>query len=428
MTIFFGILFLVSIIFTIFNPFIGLYALTVSLYIKIGLFSGLLAKLRPTFFLGILTFIMSFIYLRKKGGLVFFRSPQSKYFILLGIILCLSLTTSIWRSNTLSFIINFFKIYIAYFLVINLITTVRQYQSIISAMVLSMGFICILSVQQYMGGRMQGPYEGMLIGDPNDLSLAVIMVIPFVYFNLFRKNIFIKKIISLGILALFLWVIILTQSRGGFTGFATMAIIFWIRSKSKLKLTIIGILVLAIGWQIAPQSFKNRMMSINTAAEEDAAAISRLDSWKAGINMMKSRAFGVGGANFGEGFVKYRPPGAIDVSGMRRASHNMFVQIGGEMGFIGLFVFLMMIFSSFKSLNIIKKQLSKKTDVQSREILLLVEGTFLSLVGYCASGFFLSQGYNFLLYYLIAFSEVLIFLSNEKTNKNSINVNTISQS
>ena len=431
MEIILGIIIAVSIVGVFFNPFIGLYMLTVSLYIKPGIFSSVLAAARPSLILGALTFLMVFMHKRKKGGIEFFKAVSSRWFLALGVVMCLSMFTSIWRGNTYGFMVNFFKVYIAYFLIINLVSSLNRYRAIVWAMVLSMLYIGVVSIREYYGsgagmdgGRMFGAYRGALFGDPNDLALGFTMLIPFLYFDLFRGKSFVRKLIQLGAITLFLWAIVLTQSRGGFLALLVMLFILWLKNKYKARLAVIGIFVLALGWQIAPQTFRDRMLTIETAADEDNAAISRLDAWEAGFNMMKGRLFGVGAGNFGEGFVRYRPADAIDVPGMRRVAHNMFMQIGGEAGFPGLIVFLLMIGSAFKTLNKVKKnvreygsQVEKKKSpeggepVNLNEVVLLADATFVSLAGYCASGMFLSQGYNFILYYLIAFSVVLECLS-----------------
>ena len=131
----------------------------------------------------------------------------------------------------------------------------------------------------------------------------------------------------------------------------------WLKNKRKVLVTVVGIVVLSGIWQVAPQSYRDRILSIQTAADDDNAAISRMDAWKAGQNMMTHRLFGVGGGNFGEGFVLYRPLDAVDAPGTRRAAHNMFIQVGGETGFPGLLIFLLMIGETFKGLNRVKRKM-----------------------------------------------------------------------
>ena len=189
-----------------------------------------------------------------------------------------------------------------------------------------------------------------------------------------------------------------------------MIFVLWLRGRKKIISIIILTFLLIFSWHITPQSYKERMVDIQASAIEDAAAISRLDAWKAGWNMMTHRTFGVGVGNFGEGFVQYRQPDAVDFLGMRRVAHNMFIEVGGEMGFVGFFVFIFMIGYTFIALNRIKRRILKEIKTAKkagRELVLLVDATFLSLIGYCASGMFLSQAYNFVLYYLIGFSVVI---------------------
>ncbi|HSA30851.1 MAG TPA: O-antigen ligase family protein [Candidatus Omnitrophota bacterium] len=404
------------------KPFFGLYLFTVMLYIKPAIFGAIFASMRVTLLVGALTFFALFFHSRKNGGLRFFDDVQSKWLVAFGVVMCLSLATSIWKSNTVGFIGNFLKIYIAYFLITNLLDALKRFRAIVWAMVLSMLYIGVTSIKSYYGsgggdGRMFGAYSGALFGDPNDMALGFTMLIPFLYFDLFRGRGILRKIIQLGIMGVFFWSIVLTQSRGGTIGLMVMFFVLWLKNKRKVLVAVLGILILSAGWQIAPQSYRDRILSIQTAADDDNAAISRMDAWKAGVNMMKSRVFGVGGGNFGEGFVLYRPSDAVDVQGVRRASHNMFIQVGGETGLPGLIIFLFMLGETFKGLNRTKRGMTEDGGwkiERNKEIVLLADATFVSLVGYCASGFFLSQGYNFVLYYLVAFSVVLEHISNQE--------------
>lgn len=107
--------------------------------------------------------------------------------------------------------------------------------------------------------------------------------------------------------------------------------------------------------------------------------------------------------NFGEGFVRYRPEGAVDPAGKRRVAHNVFIQIGGETGVLGLAVFTSLIVLTFKGLS--------KISAKSKEIFSFAQATWISLMGFIICAFFLSQAFNWILYYLIAFSVVLMELS-----------------
>ncbi|MEW5894156.1 MAG: O-antigen ligase family protein [Candidatus Omnitrophota bacterium] len=401
----------------LFNPFFGLYVFTILLYLKPNLFGSVFVILHLTRVVGFVTFMVFLFKTRRKGVVRFSQNIQSLLLLMFFGALGLSLITSVWRSNSLETALNFIKVLVAYFLIVNLVDTLKRCRMIIWAMVVSMLFVASFSLYSYyvsgdvyQGRRLFGAFHGTLFGEPNELAMAFVMLLPFLYYDLFRQGAAIRKAAQSGIMGIFLWSFILTQSRGGLLGMSVMLFTLLLRSRRKILFAVIGFFLIAGAWQIAPDAFKERMMTIRTAADEDAAAMSRIDAWKAGVNMMKSRLFGVGVGNFGEGFVRYRSEGAVDVPGMRRAAHNMFVQVGGETGVPGLTVFIIMLVTAFRSLNNVKRKIlleGREGAGDRREIYLLADATFVSFVGYCASGIFLSQGYNFILYYLIAFSVIL---------------------
>jgi len=409
-------IFIALLISTFFNPFIGLIGFTVSLYLKFAAYNPLLYYFHITRLLGIIILIVILVKGRNRK-IHFFDSRQSKWLLMLFSLMIFTIFTSIWRGNTVDFLGDFLKIVIAYFLVVNIVDSPQRLRLIIWTMVLSMLYCVLVSIKAYYasgaiyeGGRMFGGFSGALFGDPNDMAMGMIILIPFLYFDLFGKKGFVLKISEILIIAVFLWGIVLTQSRGGFLGFGVMLACLWLKSKRKVLIFLLGIFVCIGLWQASPQAFKDRMMTIETAKEQDGSAIIRLNAWQAGLNMMTHHLFGVGAGNFREGFVRYRPLCLIDFPWKRRVAHNMFVEVGGEMGFPGLIIFLTLIFSSLKAFYGIKKKIIGNTSLlsdQAHEIIVFSDAGFISLVSYCSAGMFLSQNYNFILYYLIAFSVVL---------------------
>lgn len=432
----FTFIFIFALLATFFNPFIGLLAFTVSLYLKFAAFNPLFYHFHITRVLGIAIFIIIFIKGRKKG-VQFFGMKQSKWLLLLLFSMILSIVTSIWRGHSIEFLGGFFKVVIAYFLVINVVDSPKRLRYLITTMILCMLYIITTAIKAhyetgaiYQGERMFAAFSGALFGDPNDMAMGAIIMIPFLYFDLFRKKAVLKRALAIIIIGIFLWGIVLTQSRGGFLGLGVTAFLIWLRSRKKAALLILAVFV-GIGlWQASPESFKQRIMTIETASTEDASAMLRLDSWKAGLKMIARRPLGVGVGNFSEGYVQYRPETSIDYKGSRRVAHNMFIEVGGEMGVAGLFIFVMLIVSALKAFQGIKNQVMMRlyTDEQIKEMIILANAGLVSLMSYCVAGIFLSQNYNFVLYYLIAFSVVLERLSSgyfeklaEQENKIKIN-------
>jgi len=100
----------------------------------------------------------------------------------------------------------------------------------------------------------------------------------------------------------------------------------------------------------APKYYKDRMYTI-IEYEEEASAVSRLDLWKAGIQMWsKSPLWGVGPANFpllSPDYVKWR----ANRTNQGLQAHNMYIEFLAEVGVQGLMLFLFLLISTLISLK-----------------------------------------------------------------------------
>ncbi len=407
------ILGIIAIIAILLNPYFGLMLFTALLYIRPMDFIPELTPFHITRLIGGLTIVALIFRKGSNKEPIFKNYTQLKLLSFLILFMLLSLTTSIWRGHSVNQIMYFFRIYIAFLLVINLVDTPQRFKGIVWVMILSGLFIGITSVASYFRGenlladyRLTATVEGMF-NDPNDLALCFVMLLPFVYYFFIGSKSIFKKIF-LGIcFIIFLLGIILTYSRGGALGLLGILIFLFLRTKNKIRATVGISLIIFLFFTLAPTKYVERIKTVPVSTREDDAVINRLDAWNAGISMMSHRLFGVGVGNFGEGFPIYRPEGAIAVSGKRQVAHNAFIQVGGETGIFGLAVFTILIFSSLKSLNSLSKNILKFKQKNIKEMMQFADATMLSLIGFIICAFFLSQAFNWILYYLIAFSVVL---------------------
>lgn len=403
------------------SPFFGLGLFTAFLYLRPGDFIPASAALHITRIIAVLT-LLALLYKRglEKKGSIFINSPQIYLLNALTIIMLFSATTSIWKGNSLNQFISFLKIYTSFILIINLVKSEKRLMNIIWIMILSGLTIGIIAIVNYLTGvnlvasRVKG-FTGGMFQNPNDLALCFVMLIPYAYFLFLKDRKFLAKATGGLSFIIFLLGAIFTKSRGGAIGLFGVIILLFLKSRSKIK-AIVGVaLFIFLFFSFAPAEYIERIKNIPTANKEDENTISRLDAWKAGIAMMKNRPLGVGLGNFGEGFVKYRPPDAIDFPGTRRAAHNVFIQVGAEIGFIGLLVFILLILSAMKSLSRSKRILIKLKDRDANYMAYLADATLVSFMGFLICAFFLSQAFNWFLYYFIAFSVVLDEFAKKRT-------------
>jgi len=397
----------------IYKPYIGLAIFSALLFLRPADFYPVLGPLHITRLIAGLTFLVMMFKGTVDRHHIFKDCSQSRFLIIFSLIALLSITTSIWKSNSIDRYVTFLKILVSYLLIINLIDTDKKFKGIIWVMVLAGLGIGLTAILNYFQGvnlvgnnRVQGLGSG-IFSNPNDLALCLLMLMPFAYHLILRSKFVFLKLISLFSLGVFLLGTIFTQSRGAVPGLLGMGLFVFFITKRKFVSGLLFLMCIVAFVSFAPAEYLERIKSIPTSHKEDVNAISRIDAWKAGISMMKDRPLGVGLGNFGEGFVKYRPPEAIDFIGLRRAAHNSYIQVGAETGVFGLLAFLLIIISTLKSLNRTKKSALKLQTKEAQDIVYFSSTTAVSMVGFVITVIFLSQAYNWILYYFVGFSVVL---------------------
>ncbi len=136
--------------------------------------------------------------------------------------------------------------------------------------------------------------------------------------------------------------VVATSSRGAMLGAA--AAVLWMIWKSKRKVAIALLMVIPLAF-VVYKSIPQESLSRFETAGTDSTSQARLKRWKDGVEIMSHYpALGIGYANWPEYYERnYRP-----LPGQRLGlSHNVFIDAGAELGYIGLGMFLLMIVFTF---------------------------------------------------------------------------------
>ena len=226
----------------------------------------------------------------------------------------------------------------------------------------------------------KGVGVGGFLGDENDFCLVLNMIIPFSFFLAVSAS-GKKRIYYVALTCLFLFVIMLTGSRGGFVGLITAFIYCWLRSKRKI-LVMFLILVLSIfAYFVAPQTYGDRIRSITEQGTSEGTGEARVYTWGIGWHMfLDNPIIGVGQGNFPWVFKKYEfqvtgsdePFHGRSIAG--RAAHSAYFTLLPELGLMGAIPFLLIIYYTFKDLKHIRKITLKsknpKANIQTHRFLL----------------------------------------------------------
>jgi probable O-glycosylation ligase (exosortase A-associated) len=129
-------------------------------------------------------------------------------------------------------------------------------------------------------------------------------------------------------------------------------------------------------------------METITEHEQDRSASIRLLAWRTAINVANHRPTG-GGFEMYQRYitVMYGPP---ELTGAP-AAHSIYFSVLGEHGYIGLFLFLMVWWLTFRVAGSIRKQARDQADLAW--IYHLAGMCQVTLVGYLSGGAFLSLAY-----------------------------------
>ena len=353
-------------------------------------------------------------------GLLLTKERQNPF---IGLPMLLTLVFSAWICITLPFSFYFdaslklwersIKIFIMLFVTVALINDRRKLQFFIWTLVISIGFFgvkgglfTILTAGNY---RIWGP--GGFIGGNNELALALILVIPLMRY---LQTQYTNRWVQLGLtaaMALSALAALGTYSRGALIGIAAMGAYFWWNSKQKVRW---GLLIAVIGvgaLSVMPDQWWDRMNTIQEY-EADASAMGRINAWWMAFNVAKNHIFG-------GGFMIYELAVAAMYSPdpeFARAAHSIYFQVLGEQGFIGLFLWLSIGVSTWITARRLIRMSGLHVDYRwAGELGRMVQ---VSMIGYAATGAFLSLSYFDLPYDIAAVAVLALhFLRKEESSR-----------
>ncbi len=299
--------------------------------------------------------------------------------------------------------IKVIKIQILTFMTLLVLNSRQRVHLFIWAIVLSLGFYGIKGgIFTILNGgayRVQGP-AGTFIEGNNELALALVMTIPLMrYLHLQERNQLIKNALAGGMLLSAISAVG-SQSRGALVGLVLMGAIFWTKSRNKLSTALLIAISIALIAGIMPDAWYARMNTIETYDRDDSA-LGRINAWWTAWNVAKDRVTGGGFMMFQPAvFRQYAPePGRV------HDAHSIYFQVLGNHGFVGLFIFLLLLVMTWLSCGAIIRQAKKNPNLKwAQDLGAMVQ---VSLAGYLSAGAFLGLGYFDYIYHLIAVAVVV---------------------
>ena len=296
------------------------------------------------------------------------------------------------------------KIQLFSFVTIMLMHGRERIHYLVAVIVASIGFYSVKGgiFSVLTGGtlRVYGPV-GSFLEDNNGMGLAVVMVLPLMFYVFTLMNKRYLRLAMLAVIGFSVLAILTTQSRGAFLSISATVVYLWWRSRRKVA---IGVLILAIApifWFSMPDQWHERMATI-TEYQSDGSAMGRINAWGYAYNLALDRPLlGGGYGAFDPDLFQIYAPDPDD----HHDAHSIYFEILGEHGFVGLALFLLLGILTFRTTSKVVGMTRGLEDLAwANRLAKMLQAC---LVAYATGGLFLGLAYWDLYYHFVALAVLL---------------------
>jgi probable O-glycosylation ligase (exosortase A-associated) len=325
-------------------------------------------------------------------------TPVTSVLIMFTIWMNITTLFSLWPDESFVMLQRVMKTMLMTLVTTMVIKNRKQIEYLVWALVISIGYYGVKGglFTILTGGsfRVWGP-EGSYIEGNNEVALANIVIIPMMYYlMLVSKNKWVRRAMMLSMLCSSL-AALGSYSRGALVGMGAMLLFLWLKSPKKLVPAIVMALVIPIAIAFMPSQWSERMNTIETY-KSDASAMGRINAWWMAFNLASERPLGGGFEIYNrQSFARWAPD-PDDV----HAAHSVYFQVLGEHGFVGLGLYLTLIFLNWRKGSWIIRKTAKLPELLwARHLATMIQ---VSMIGFGVGGAFLSLLYFDVPYYLMA--------------------------
>jgi probable O-glycosylation ligase (exosortase A-associated) len=266
--------------------------------------------------------------------------------------------------------------------------------------------------------------DNSIMTESSTLAMTAVMMMPFMY-QLAKHSRFAVKVpyfkLLLGLCGFAALVTIIgSYARTGLVGLVVLGGFVFMKSKYKFRISIAITCVSIFMLMFTTSNWKSRMLTVGESKKE-ASALGRIIVWKWTLDYVAERPILGGGfmsyiANAGQ-LVKYGDESVnVDYKAdSGKAFHNIYFEVLGEHGYVGLLIFLLILYNSWKlNRRVIKGE-------HSTWLTMSAQATNLSLIIFCVCGMFIGVAFSPWAYIFFGLSVSLYQIYQMESLKNEKN-------
>lgn len=313
---------------------------------------------------------------------------------------------SIWPGGSVGVVRDFlWRAAILALFVPALVTTLPQLIRVISSIAWLSAVIvlttCFLRGQADESGRFHVP-DSMFFRGANDLAIGLDLIIAGLLYTILRGR-SVTRVATAGLMAVSVYYLAKTGSRGAFVGLLTIIIVMFVFSRYRafiMVMAVAGLLMIPL----LPAQTLARLTSIvfdpgekiqqASTADEAANIASQMQRqhlfWKSVEFTVTNPLFGVGPGQFAEALwaksVEMHRHEAV------LGTHNTYTQISSESGFVGLSIYLAVIILSVRSAYRVHRYAMNIPELEDLSVIAIV--LMALLTSYAVNAVFHHLGYS----------------------------------
>jgi putative inorganic carbon (HCO3(-)) transporter len=314
---------------------------------------------------------------------------------------------SFWPGGSIARLTDvYIKSVIVFWLLANVITTERQLRILTAVLMICTVPLGATALKNFMSGVFIADmnavarivaYDGALTSNPNDLALMLNLILPLSIASLLSAKSKLVKSLCMGVIVISVIGIMVTFSRAGFLGMATIVAVYFIRmirrrgGDRKWAFAILFAILLAAPF--APSSYVDRLATVrNVASDPTGSSQARWRDMSAAVQFVLGHP--IIGAGLGMDVLALNQVRGVDWVQV----HNVYLEYAVDLGVPGAVLFLALFYRVFQHVRTSRKSLA---DVpERRNLFLLVEALETGLIVFAICGFFYPIAYNIFFYYI----------------------------
>lgn len=297
---------------------------------------------------------------------------------------------SLWPTHAISTALSTFPpLLLMVYLVLSCERTERNREFLVTGFLIAgtLHGAMLLLLRPLLGGARLSSVSSL---DPNDLASLMVICMPFALARALGST-GKKRLLALASLAIFLTVVALTGSRGGFLALLVSGAAYLTITRGARRASIFGALAVALVlmWFLAPESFRDRIRSIGDTSEDYNVTDynGREQIWKRARGYIAEHPVtGVGMDNFPVAEGNYLAEAGSH--GKWSTTHNAYLQVASEMGLVGAAFFIGVLGIGFRAAWWLGRAPSKDGGAGGPQ-----PEFFAALSGFAAGAYFLSHAY-----------------------------------